>query len=305
MLIKMFITWQETLLLIGVITPFLYSIYHVLTNGKLNAIYHKAIGETSRFEDYVEIVVNWANMLYPAENTLLEHEIVPLDVYSPLDMRAPGGSTGMHAIEVAMDEIAYQLKMDPVELRLINYSEIDKSSDKEYSSKKLKECFLQGAEKFGWNDRNPEPRSMKRGNKLVGYGMATGMWDANRLFGRAEAIMTQDGKVEIKSAVTDIGTGTLTIMSQIAADELGIPIEDITFSYADSKMPFAPIQGGSFTTATVGPAVQNACQALNKKLFKLATHMKDSVLGEAKFKDVKFKDGIISLNENPKIQIKV
>jgi len=274
-------------------------------NGKLNAIYHKAIGETSRFEDYVEIVVNWANMLYPAENTLLEHEIVPLDVYSPLDMRAPGGSTGMHAIEVAMDEIAYQLKMDPVELRLINYSEIDKSSDKEYSSKKLKECFLQGAEKFGWNDRNPEPRSMKRGNKLVGYGMATGMWDANRLFGRAEAIMTQDGKVEIKSAVTDIGTGTLTIMSQIAADELGIPIEDITFSYADSKMPFAPIQGGSFTTATVGPAVQNACQALNKKLFKLATHMKDSVLGEAKFKDVKFKDGIISLNENPKIQIKV
>lgn len=273
--------------------------------GKVNAIFHKAIGETSRFEDYVEIVVNWANMLYPAENTLLEHEIVPLDVYSPLDMRAPGGSTGMHAIEVAMDEIAYQLKIDPVELRLINYSEIDKSSDKEFSSKQLKECFLQGAEKFGWNERNPEPRSMKRGNKLVGYGMATGMWDANRLFGRAEAIMTPDGKVEIKSAVTDIGTGTLTIMTQIAADELGIPIEDITFSYADSKMPFAPIQGGSFTTATIGPAVQNACQALNKKLLKLAKNRKDSVLSRAKFKDVQFKNGIISLNENPEIHIKV
>ncbi len=274
-------------------------------SGRVNAIFHKAIGETSRFEDYVEIVVNWANMLYPAANTLLEHEIVPLDVYSPLDMRAPGGSTGMHAIEVAMDEIAYQLKIDPVELRLINYSEIDKSSDKEYSSKQLKECFLQGAEKFGWNERNPEPRSMKRGNKLVGYGMATGMWDANRLFGRAEAIMTPDGKVEIKSAVTDIGTGTLTIMTQIAADELGIPIEDITFSYADSRMPFAPIQGGSFTTATIGPAVQNACQALNKKIFKLAKNMKDSVLSDAKFKDVRFKNGIISLNENPEIQIKI
>lgn len=273
--------------------------------GKVNAIFHKAIGETSRFEDYVEIVVNWVNMLYPAENTLLEHEIVPLDVYSPLDMRAPGGSTGMHAIEVAMDEIAYQLKIDPVELRLINYSETDKSSDKEFSSKQLKECFLQGAEKFGWNERNPEPRSMKRGNKLIGYGMATGMWDANRLFGRAEAIMTPDGKVEIKSAVTDIGTGTLTIMTQIAADELGIPIEDITFSYADSKMPFAPIQGGSFTTATIGPAVQNACQALNKKLFKLAKNRKDSVLSQAKFKDVQFKNGIISLNENPEIHIKV
>lgn len=273
--------------------------------GKVNAIYHKAIGETSRFEDYVEIVVNWANMLYPAENTLLEHEIVPLDVYSPLDMRAPGGSTGMHAIEVTMDEIAYQLNIDPLELRLINYSEIDKSSDKEYSSKELRKCYLEGAEKFGWKERNPEPRSMKRGNKLVGYGMATGIWDANRILGRAEAIMTADGKVEIKSAVTDIGTGTKTIMTQIAADELGLPVENITFSYADSKMPFAPIQGGSFTTATVGPAVQNACQALNKKLFKKAKELNGSVLKNIKFKDVIFKNGIISVEDQPEIQIDI
>ena len=273
--------------------------------GKVNAIYHKATGETSRFEDYVEIVVNWANMLYPAENTLLEHEIVPLDVYSPLDMRAPGGSTGMHAVEVTMDEIAYQLNIDPLELRLINYSEIDKSSDKEYSSKELRKCYLEGAEKFGWNKRNPEPRSMKRGNKLVGYGMATGIWDANRILGRAEAIMTPDGKVEIKSAVTDIGTGTKTIMTQIAADELGLSMEDITFSYADSKMPFAPIQGGSFTTATVGPAVQNACQALNKKLFEKAKDLKDSVLKNVNFKDVIFKNGFITVKDQPEIQLDV
>ncbi|WP_312177089.1 xanthine dehydrogenase family protein molybdopterin-binding subunit [Chryseobacterium sp.] len=273
--------------------------------GKVIAIYHKAIGETSRFEDYVEIVVNWANMLYPAENTLLEHEIVPLDVYSPLDMRAPGGSTGMHAIEVTMDEIAYQLNIDPLELRLINYSEIDKSSDKEYSSKELRKCYLEGAEKFGWKERNPEPRSMKRGNKLVGYGMATGIWDANRILGRAEAIMTADGRVEIKSAVTDIGTGTKTIMTQIAADELGLPVENITFSYADSKMPFAPIQGGSFTTATVGPAVQNACQALNKKLFKKAKELNGSVLKNIKFKDIIFKNGIISVKDQPEIQIDI
>lgn len=273
--------------------------------GKVNAIYHKATGETSRFEDYVEIVVNWANMLYPAENTFLEHEIVPLDVYSPLDMRAPGGSTGMHAVEVTMDEIAYQLNIDPLELRLINYSEIDKSSDKEYSSKELRKCYLEGAEKFGWKDRNPEPRSMKRGNKLVGYGMATGIWDANRILGRAEAIMTPDGKVEIKSAVTDIGTGTKTIMTQIAADELGLSMEDITFSYADSKMPFAPIQGGSFTTATVGPAVQNACQALNKKLFEKTKDLNDSVLKNVNFKDVIFKNGFITVKDQPEIQLDV
>ncbi|KFC19593.1 xanthine dehydrogenase family protein molybdopterin-binding subunit [Chryseobacterium sp. FH1] len=274
-------------------------------DGKVNAIYHKATGETSRFEDYVEIVVNWANMLYPAENTLLEHEIVPLDVYSPLDMRAPGGSTGMHAIEVTMDEIAYKLNIDPLELRLINYSKIDKSSEKEYSSKELRKCFLEGAEKFGWDKRNPKPRSMRNGNKLVGYGLATGMWDANRLFGRAEVIMSADGKVEIKSAVTDIGTGTLTIMTQIAADELGLPIDDITFSYADSKMPFAPIQGGSFTTATVGPAVQNACQALNKKLFNLARNLGDSAFKDVKFKDVQFKNGWISLKKDSEVNVSI
>ncbi|KQO23008.1 aldehyde oxidase [Flavobacterium sp. Leaf82] len=274
-------------------------------NGKVNAIYHKAIGETSKFEDYVEIVVNWANMLYPAENTLLEHKLIPLDVYSPLDMRAPGGSTGMHAIEITMDDLAYKLNIDPVELRLINYSEKDKSSDKEYSSKELRNCYLEGAEKFGWSNRNPEPRSMKRGNKLVGYGMATGIWDANRLLARAQAIMTSDGKVEIKSAVTDIGTGTLTIMTQIAADELGLPIEDITFSFADSKMPFAPIQGGSFTTATVGPAVKAACKALNEKLFRKAKYLRDSVLREMKFKDVIFNEGFITVKNNPEIKINV
>ena len=272
-------------------------------DGKVNAIYHKAIGETSQFEDYVEVVVNWANMIYPAENTLLEHQLVPLDVYSPLDMRAPGGSTGIHAIEITMDEIAYKLNIDPVELRLINYSEIDKSSDKEYSSKELRNCYLQGAAKFGWENRNPEPRSMKRGNKLVGYGMATGIWDANRLLARAKAAMTSNGKVIIESAVTDIGTGTLTVMTQIAADELGVSIDDITFSYANSKMPFAPIQGGSFTVATVGPAVKAACKALNKKLFKKARHLTDSPFTKVKFEDVTFENGFIALKNNPEIKV--
>ena len=272
-------------------------------NGKVNALYHNAIGETSQFEDYVETVVNWSNMIYPAENTLLEHKLVPLDVYSPLDMRAPGGVTGMHAIEITMDEMAYKLNIDPLELRLINYSDIDKSVDKEYSSKELRQCYLQGAEKFGWSQRNPEPRSMKRGNKLVGYGMATGIWEANRILARAQAIMKSDGKVEIKSAVTDIGTGTLTVMTQIAADELGIPIEDITFSYADSTMPFAPIQGGSFTVATVGPAVQAACRALLKKLFSKAKYMENSVLSETKLEEVIFNDGYIIHKNNPDLII--
>ncbi|QHT66353.1 xanthine dehydrogenase family protein molybdopterin-binding subunit [Rhodocytophaga rosea] len=268
-------------------------------NGKVNALYHRAIAETSKFEDYTEVVVNWSNMLYPAQNTLYEYELVPLDVYSPLDMRSPGGSTGMHAIESTMDELAYKLNMDPLQLRLLNYAETDVSVGRPYSSKELRQCYLQGAEKFGWDKRSPEPRSMKRGNKLVGYGMATGIWEANRLLARAQAILTPDGKLEIKSAVTDIGTGTLTVMTQIAADELGLPIEDVTFSYASSKMPFAPIQGGSFTVATVGPAVKAACRALSKKLLKKAKNIANSSLAGADREEVIFKNGYIYLKENP------
>lgn len=273
--------------------------------GRVNAIFHKAIAETSRFEDYIEIVVNWANMLYPAENTLLDHELVPLDVFSPLDMRAPGGSTGMHAIEVTMDEIAYRLQIDPVELRLTNYSIVDKSSGKAYSSKELRSCYIEGAKQFGWDDRNPQPRSMKRGNKLVGYGMATGIWDANRILARAEALIHPDGKAEIKCAVTDIGTGTLTVMTQIAADTLGLPISEVKFSYADSKMPFAPIQGGSFTTATVGSAVQAACEALNRKLFKMAKNIAGSVFKNCRFKEMLFSNGCMFSRKDPNLKIAI
>ncbi len=268
-------------------------------SGKVNALNHVAFGETSQFEDYTEVVVNWANMLYPAANTLMEYKLVPLDVYTPLDMRAPGGSTALHAIESTMDELAYKLNIDPLELRLINYAERDVSVNRAYSSKELRQCYLQGAEKFGWTARSPEPRSMRRGNRLVGYGMATGIWEANRLPARAEAILTKEGKLQVNSAVTDIGTGTLTVMTQIAADELGLPIHEVTFSYGDSKMPFAPIQGGSFTLTSVGAGVKAAGKALRKKMFKKAKSISDSPLQSADIEDVTFQDGRISLKDNP------
>ena len=267
--------------------------------GKLQAMNHAAYAETSRFEDYTEVVVNWANMLYPSENTLMEYQLVPLDVFTPLDMRAPGGSTGVSAIETAMDELAYKLRVDPLELRLINYSETDDSMGREYSSKELKKCYLEGAEKFGWSKRSPEPRSMKQGNKLVGYGMATGIWETNHLPARAEMIITEEGKLKVSNAVTDIGTGTLTVMTQIAADELGLPISEVEFAYADSKMPFAPIQGGSFTVSTIGSAIKAAAKALRKKLFKIANGMGDTSFSKAKIKDAVFADGGIYLKDQP------
>lgn len=272
-------------------------------DGTVTALNHTAIGETSRFEDYTEVVVNWSHMLYPAKNTLFEYKLLPLDVFSPLDMRAPGGSTGLHPIESSMDELAYQLGMDPLELRLKNYAERDVSTKRPYSSKELRKCYLEGAERFGWSKRSPEPRSMRRGNKLVGYGMATGIWETMVVPSRAEAILTVEGKLQVSSAVTDIGTGTLTVMTQIAADELGLPLEDVTFLYADSKMPFAPIQGGSFTVSSVGSAIKAAGRALRKKLLKIAGNIDDSPFEDAGPEDVVFGGGYLSLKKNPNVSL--
>lgn len=267
--------------------------------GKIQALHHAAYAETSRFEDYTEVVVNWSNMIYPSANTLMEYKLVPMDVFTPLDMRAPGGSTGSHAIESTMDELAYALNMDPLELRLINYSETDESTGRPFSSKELRQCYLQGAEKFGWSERSPQPRSMKRGNKLVGYGMATGIWESMQLPARAEARLTKEGNLHVLSAVTDIGTGTLTVMTQIAADELGLAIEDVSFSYGDSKMPFAPIQGGSFTVSTVGSAIKAAGSALRKKIFQKAQSIKGGIWKKLKPDDVVFLGGAVSLKTDP------
>ena len=268
------------------------------TDGIVTAINHTAIAETSQFEDYTEVVVNWANMLYPAQNTALDYKLVPLDVFTPMDMRAPGGSTAMHAIEATMDELSYQLNMDPLQLRLLNYSEIDASSGKPYSSKELKQCYIQGAEKFGWEQRPSKPRATKRGNRLVGTGMSTGIWDVIALPAKAKAKFSKDGKLKVTSAVTDIGTGTKTIMTQIAADSFGVALENVTFDHGDSDMPMAPIQGGSYTTGVVGSAVKAACIALQKKLFKKAKKLKDSPLSGLKITDVVFKNGAIYAKED-------
>lgn len=273
------------------------------SSGKVHALNHAAIAETSQFEDYTEVVVNWSNILYPALNTKLDYQLVPLDVYSPIDMRAPGGSTGVHAIECAMDELAYKLKIDPLELRLINYAERDVAENKPFSSKELRECYWQGAEKFGWSARTPEPRSMKRGNKLVGYGMATGIWECMTVPARAEASLTTEGKIEVSSAVTDIGTGTLTVMTQIAAEALGLTVEDVTFFYGDSDLPLAPIQGGSFTVSSVGSAVTKVCQSLREKLLKKAARMENFALSEPHRAGVRFEKDRIVLQETPLITV--
>ncbi|MGM9508225.1 xanthine dehydrogenase family protein molybdopterin-binding subunit [Larkinella sp. GY13] len=272
-------------------------------DGKLEAIWHDAVGETSQFEDYTEIVVNWAGMLYPAQNVTLTYNLVPLDVYTPIDMRAPGGVTGMSALECAIDELAYKVGMDPVEFRLKNYTERDMNEDLPYSSKELRECFRQGAEQFGWSNRTPEPRSMRNGHTLVGWGMATGIWESMHMPARAEAVLTVNGKLRVSSATADIGTGTYTIMTQIAADTLGMPIEDVIFRLGDTDMPLAPIQGGSWTAATVGSAVKVACEDLGKKLFKMAQKMPHSPFADVKLDEIVFENAHIRLKKDSSVAV--
>ncbi|HKE05445.1 MAG TPA: xanthine dehydrogenase family protein molybdopterin-binding subunit [Blastocatellia bacterium] len=268
------------------------------SEGTLEALIHKAFAETSRFEDYSEQVVNWSGKLYRCDNARFEHKVAQLDVYTPIDMRAPGATWGVYALECAMDELAYKLGIDPLELRLKNYTEKDQNQDKPYSSKELRECYRQGAEKFGWARRNPEPRSMKDGDRLIGWGMATGIWEAMQLTAGAKAVLTADGKLNVSSATSDIGTGTYTIMTQIAAETLGLPLENVTFGLGDSSLPQAPVEGGSFTAATVGSAVKAVCDRVREKLFKLAQKVENSPLAGVKFDDVTFSDGRIGLNSD-------
>lgn len=272
-------------------------------DGKITALQHAALGATSRYEDYTEMVVKWTNMMYASANVRLDYALVPLDLPTPTDMRAPGGVTGMHAIECTIDGLAYRSGLDPIEFRLRNYTLIDDQEEKPFSSKELAACFEQGAEKFGWKNRSPAPRSMQRDGKRIGWGMAAGIWDAMQVVARAEVVLNASGKLAVRCAVTDIGTGTATVMTQVAADCLGMDIADVTFQYGDSKLPFAPIQGGSFTTATIAVAVQAACVGLKEKIFASARKAFPDAFGSARFEDATFRDGSLTTPGQPPLAL--
>lgn len=265
-------------------------------NGRLLAVAHSAIGQTSRFEDFTEHVVEWSGMLYHCDNVQMNYKLLPLDVYTPLDMRAPGAALGLIGLECAMDELACAVAIDPVQLRLINYAERNQNEDKPWSSKELRACYAQGAQRFGWEQRNPEPRSMRRGRLLVGWGMAGGVWEAMQQKASARAVLDQQGKLTVSSATTDIGTGTYTVMTQIAAQASGVSLDNVTFVLGDSSLPKAPLQGGSFTVSSVGIAVQQACEALKEKLLMVARQTSEDFAGVTTPQAV-FAEGYLSFGD--------
>ncbi len=268
-------------------------------SGLLHAVKHEAIGSTSQYEDHQEVVVNWSGALYSTPNTTLTYKLAKLDTATPGDMRAPGAPLGLFAMESAMDELAYLTGVDPVELRLRNYAETDQTTNKKFTSKELRAAYQLGAERFGWSKRTPEPRSMREGRELIGWGMATGMWEAQMMKTSASATLQPDGSLVVACATSDIGTGTYTILTQIAAETLGLRMEDVTVRLGDSDLPKAPVEGGSWTAASAGTAVQMACVTVREKLFKRARSLPDSPLANADLDHAWFAAGRIQLRQDP------
>lgn len=268
-------------------------------DGKLTAIRHETTSHTSTQDDFVEPSGVLTQMLYSCPNVQVTHRLVRLDVGTPTFTRAPGEASGSFAVESAMDELAYALKIDPVELRLRNYAEQDEQEKKPFSSKSLRECYQTGAEKFGWSQRTFEPRSMRDGRYLIGMGMATATYPANFRPASAKAIMFADGRALAQSATHDLGTGGFTVMTQIAADALTLPPDRVRFELGDTRFPEAPGAGGSASAASAGSAVQAACMALKTRLIQMSLSDKSSPLSGLNPQQVSVENGRMFAKDNP------
>ena len=245
-------------------------------DGKLIGITHESHSQTAVYEEFTENAVNVSRFLYASPNANTRYKVVPLNVGVPAPMRGPGEATGSFALESALDELSYKLGIDPIELRLRNYAETDLERNLPWSSKYLKECYEQGALRIGWDKRPAKPGTLTDGEWMVGYGIGCGAFGAYRNKASAKIRVMADGTVTIQSATSDIGPGTGTSMTLIAAETLGLSPDRITFELGDSSFPVAPTQGGSQTCSSVGSAVHDACVAMRQKLNALAGLPADS-----------------------------
>jgi len=239
-------------------------------SGKLVSIVHDGAGETSRYEEFMEALTAVTPFMYSCPNVLTSYKLIPLDTSTSTYMRGPGEASGMHAMECALDELAYKLKMDPLELRRINEPAIDEGRNLPFSSRQMLKCYDVAAERFGWSKRTPEPGSMTDGRLRIGYGMSTASYPCLFYQANARARLLSDGRVEVEAAASDMGPGTYTSMTQVAADTLQVPVDRVTFALGRSDFPATPPHGGSMTMASVGSAVRAACLDLQAKLVAAA-----------------------------------
>lgn len=265
-------------------------------DGIVTGMVHAAITNTSAYENFNEDCTGISQVMYHFPNLRTMTKTVALNLGTPIWMRAPGEASGTFALESAMDELAHNLKMDPLQLRIVNYAEKNPDNNLPWSSNYLKQCYELAAQKFGWKNRKATPRSNKQGDWLVGMGVGGGTWSAWRAGATVRAVLDDKGNLLLQSATSDMGPGTGTAMVAIASEAMGMDKARIRFELGNSRLPDSPGQGGSVTTASVGSAVHDVCMELKKKLAELAASDPKFKVDNASM--LVFADGKITLKDN-------
>jgi xanthine dehydrogenase YagR molybdenum-binding subunit len=262
------------------------------SDGMLTAIDHHAKTTTSTFDNFFEPAADASHTLYASPAIATSHEAVRVDTGTPLFMRAPGEATGSIALESAIDEAAFACGIDPLEFRLKNYADVEPITGKPFSSKALRECYAQGAQRFGWAGRPLAPRQLRDDDGfLVGWGLGTATFPALMFQAEARAVIHSNGSGLVETGAHDMGQGAWTALAQIAADGLGLDLDHVEFRAGTSDLPDAGIAGGSAHTATAGTAIHNAGAAVIGKLADLATGDERSALFGAGNAGVIARDG--------------
>ena len=235
-------------------------------NGALVSTEQHTLTETSTVAHFCEPAGLSARFLYRSPRLSVSHAVARINEPTPCFMRGPGEAPGLFALEVAMDELACALGADPVRLRLDNLADVDQTTGRPWSGGHLADCYRRGAQRFGWHDRPPAPRMLRRNGLLVGWGMATATYPGRRMPAACRVQTAVDGRVRFSAATHEIGTGVRTVMAQVAADITGVPLSDVCFESGDSAFPEAPYSGASQTTASVGSAVHAAAHQWRRRL---------------------------------------
>jgi xanthine dehydrogenase YagR molybdenum-binding subunit len=268
-------------------------------DGRLLSIVHEGSNETAINDLHVEPTNSVTAIMYASPNFWSRHSVVPVNTVTPSWVRAPGENPSAYALETAMDELAYKVGVDPVELRLRNWADQDPKAKLPWSTRRLKEAYLAGAEAFGWSKRTPQPRSMREGRALIGWGMAAGTYPLVKAPGEATLVLHADGRVEVLSAGVDIGTGTYTILAQMASSALGVPVERVSVRLGDTTLPRSTLAGGSQLAGVLTSAVQAAAQSARKALIDLAVTDPGSPLRGARAEDLDLIEGKIRPTRRP------
>jgi|HubBroStandDraft_4_1064222.scaffolds.fasta_scaffold00844_11 xanthine dehydrogenase YagR molybdenum-binding subunit len=262
-------------------------------DGKLVSFQNDILQHTSLVDDYVEDCTQVSSLLYSSPNNTAIQHLARLNVGTPTPMRGPGRTPALFAIESAMDELAIKLNMDALELRLKNYAETDEASNLPWSSKHLREAYQTGADRFGWSKRNPKVGSMRNGDLIQGWGMATCTWPAGRHAAEVRVRLLADGTARASCATQDIGTGTYTVFAQVVSDKTGLPLGKIQVVLGDSALPPGPTSGGSSVTSTVLPAIVEATQKAVDAVIQVAVYTPNSPFQNVDAKTLKMTQGRI------------